>query len=115
MAIYFQNGLSLRELQHKAMVWKERNFGKGKPHQPLLGLAEEVGELAHAHLKIEQGIRTGEGLEAKRLDAVGDIFIFLMDYCNVNGLDLDECITKTWAEASKRDWLNNKKTGKPKA
>lgn len=103
--------LTLSQLQIKAYAWTRRNFPGGKPYQPLLGLIEELGELAHAHLKRDQGIRTNEDHQAKEIDAVGDIFIYLMDYCNRNDLDLTYCILKTWAEVSQRNWLDHKENG----
>ena len=63
-----------------------------------------MGELAHAHLKEEQGIRTGENHIALAKDSIGDIIIFLADYCSARGFDLQEIIEETWAEVKQRDW-----------
>jgi NTP pyrophosphatase (non-canonical NTP hydrolase) len=99
----------IQELQKE---WQKKNFPNAKPYQPLLGLAEEVGELSHAHLKSEQGIRgTQEELTAKKKDAVGDIVIYLAGYCNLNGLDLSECVALAWEQVSKRDWNKNREDG----
>jgi NTP pyrophosphatase (non-canonical NTP hydrolase) len=70
-------------------------------------LAEEVGELAHAHLKHEQGIRglTDEQYIEQAADAVGDVVIYLASYCNSNGIDLDRCVHAAWKEVSARDWI----------
>jgi hypothetical protein len=44
--------------QKEVSDWAEYNFGADRPYtQPLMGLAEELGELNHALLKQEQGIR----------------------------------------------------------
>lgn len=94
----------LKDLQRKQSEWSALNFPDQKKYQCLLGLVEEVGELAHAHLKAEQGIRTEENLECKRRDAVGDIVIFLAGYCNHHGLDLEQCIADAWEEVRIRDW-----------
>ena len=101
----------LAVLQHEHLQWVEHNFPYQKPHQPLLGLTEEVGELCHAHLKAEQAIREftdkGLGSEAWREraeDAVGDIVIYLASYCNSVGLDLDHSVEKTWEKVSQRNW-----------
>ena len=87
------------------------NFPNKKPHQPLLGIQEEVGELSHAHLKMEQGIRTNEDHQAAKIDAVGDIVIYLADYCNQNGIFLDSAVEQTWAEVQMRNWKKNKVNG----
>lgn len=49
--------IDLTEFQNEVKAWTDKNFPDDHPHQPLLGIAEEVGELCHAHLKMEQGIR----------------------------------------------------------
>jgi NTP pyrophosphatase (non-canonical NTP hydrolase) len=107
--------VDLRELQAAHKEWSERNFPPSD--QPsgraLFGLMEELGELAHAHLKQAQGIRCNEDHGANGRDAVGDIVIFLADYCTQRGWSLEECITETWAEVSSRDWVRYPDTGRP--
>lgn len=101
-----------RVLQVQVNEWATRNFGERQPHQPLLGLQEEVGELAHAHLKMEQGIRgTKAKHRAAKIDAVGDIAIYLADYCNANNLSLSLCIEATWDKVKRRDWKKDNKNG----
>lgn len=76
-----------------------------KNYHPLLGVVEEVGELAHAHLKGEQGIRhTPEVIQAKKVDAVADIVIYLLDYCEREGISLDDAVYDVWNHVCKRDW-----------
>jgi NTP pyrophosphatase (non-canonical NTP hydrolase) len=103
-----KNNLTLEQLQEEVRTWTRQNFGKPEDrmmHQPVLGAAEEVGELCHAHLKWEQGIRgTPEELEAKAKDAVGDVIIYLADYCNLRGFNLQDILEDTWMTVSKRNW-----------
>lgn len=105
--------MNLRELQNQVGEWAKRNFPDAKPYQPLLGMTEEVGEMAHAFLKAEQGIR-GKQHEhhAAKIDAAGDVIIFLCHFCELNGIDLDAAVSLTWAEVRKRDWQKNKEDGK---
>jgi len=77
----------------------------------LLGLIEELGELAHSHLKEQQGIRTSEDHVAKAKDAIGDIVIFLADYCNARVFNLALIIKETWEQVRKRDWKRDSKVG----
>lgn len=100
--------LTFSDLQSEVGKWFKKNFPNGKPYHPLLGLSEEVGELCHAHLKMEQGIRTDEN----QADAVGCIVIYLADYCNRNGISLSNAVMTTWNEVRKRDWQKNKIDGK---
>jgi NTP pyrophosphatase (non-canonical NTP hydrolase) len=102
---------SLRELQDEMFVWSQRNFPNAQGVEPLLGLAEEVGELAHAHLKGIQKIRhTPIEIHHMKKDAVGDVFIYLADYCSRNNLDLEDCVMLTWDKVSKRDWVKKPMT-----
>lgn len=97
--------LTLRQLQYEQRAWQQHNFPNRMNYYPLLGAMEELGELAHAHLKREQGIRgDAEMHTAKALDAVADIVIFLADYCSANGIDFQEALNVTWEMVSKRDW-----------
>lgn len=99
---------TLRRLQEEQRIWVAHNFGSDRPSwHPLLGAVEELGELAHAHLKEEQGIRSSEGLEDAAKDAVADCIIYLSDYCSARGFDLDEIVSDTWDEVKQRDWKKN--------
>lgn len=94
----------IREIQKEQKEWQEKNFGQSPAHHPLLGISEEVGELCHAHLKNEQGIRGSEDNLPEIKDALADIFIFCCGYANARGIDLQEVIEETWAQVQKRDW-----------
>jgi len=101
-----------REFQDEVAEWGDRNFPKSTPYQPLLGLAEEVGELSHAHLKGEQGLRhTPLEIHRMKKDAVGDILIFLAHYCHKNNFDLQDCKDMVWEQVKQRDWIKNQKNG----
>lgn len=102
----------LEYLQAKLDHWATGNFGKDRPsYHPLLGAIEELGELAHAHLKQEQGIRTNEDHEAEARDAVGDAIFYLMDYCNLRGWSIAEIIADVEEEVFERDWNANSEDG----
>lgn len=104
----------LDKLQEKVEVWTTKNFGtpeerKSVSYHPVLGAMEELGELSHAHLKREQGIRgSAEEHIAKAKDAVGDTIIYLIDYCNINGWNLAEILEQTWDHVEKRDWTKER-------
>ncbi len=97
--------MDLQKIQAEQKVWSEKNFSNKKPYQPILGASEEVGELAHAYLKMEQGIRgTREEHVAAMKDAVGDCVIFLMDLCNQMDWSFEEIVDGTWNHVKQRDW-----------
>ena len=95
--------IDLREVEVEHQRWVLRNFGDHQSIDPMLGLVEEVGELAHAMLKRKQGIR--DVTQADLVDACGDIAIYLMDICHCEGFTLGEAIGSAWSEVSERDWI----------
>ena len=102
----------IHQMQEEIGAWSRRNFGNQPSYRPLLGAVEELGELAHAHLKSEQGIR-GETVNhiEEKVDALGDIMIYLMDYAEREAINLDAAVRITWEKVRKRDWIKNPETG----
>jgi NTP pyrophosphatase (non-canonical NTP hydrolase) len=94
----------LKKIQEEQKPWVKHNFGDRPTWMPLLGIMEELGELAHSFLKDAQGIRMSENHDAGMKDAVADIVIFLCDFCSGQGYDLESLVINTWAEVKKRDW-----------
>lgn len=104
--------MNLYDLQQQVAQWTAHNFPNKLPHQPLLGVQEEVGELAHAHLKMEQKIRGSEQEhQTAKIDAVADIVIYLADYCERNGISMGRAVQDTWEKVSLRNWIDNPKDG----
>jgi NTP pyrophosphatase (non-canonical NTP hydrolase) len=106
--------IDLEKLQKEVGDWSLKNFGDQSSSNPLLGAVEEVGELCHAHLKSQQGIRgyddPAKGIANKK-DALGDILIYLMDYCSREGISLQEALIETASEVLQRDWVGSPTTG----
>lgn len=120
-------GIGLSELTTDVGEWAAENFGdrndirnsiakRDKRQTPgadlgalfcTLGVNEEAGELTHSVLKRAQGVRLDEegvGAPAEK-DAVGDIVVYLADFCYRRGYDLDECVRRAWhGEVSDREW-----------
>ena len=71
------------QLQEEQRPWVEHNFSGRPAHQPLLGIVEELGELARAADREE------------REDAYADIAIFACDYCSAKGWDLADIFTRS--------------------
>jgi NTP pyrophosphatase (non-canonical NTP hydrolase) len=102
----------VKKIQQEQATWAFFNFGPHNSTHALLGVTEEVGELSHAHLKFLQGIRiTPAQYEIKAKDAIGDIIIYLMDYCTANGWDLEDIVRDTWDTVKTRDWKTFPKNG----
>lgn len=114
----YMDFLDLQTFQAVHKLWLEHNFPGQLPHQALLGIGEEVGELMHAHLKHEQKIRaysTESEVQFRRdaMDAIGDIMVYIASYCNTNKFDMAECLKMAWSEVKDRDWKKYPGTGVP--
>ncbi len=107
---------TLRDLQEEQKAWVKHNFDRegvrfDRARGLLLGAFEELGKLAHSHLKQHQGIRGAEAMhELDAKDAVADCVIFLADYCSARGFDMHDIVHDTWAKVKKRDWKKDKRT-----
>lgn len=102
----------LSGFQEDVYNWSLQNFGDQDYIHPLLGITEEVGELNHAVLKSRQNIRGDYQthlLEAQ--DAIGDIMIYMADFCSRFGIDFEECVRVAWGVVRKRNWAKNPNTG----
>jgi NTP pyrophosphatase (non-canonical NTP hydrolase) len=109
------NFAGLSVLQQQVGAWSSRNFptNRGKAYRRLLGAFEELGELSHAHLKAEQGIRgTPEEHRAAKKDAVADAIIYLADYCYCEDIDMGDSLQETWEQVRTRDWVKFPKNGR---
>lgn len=105
-------------LQKQHAAWEAVNFPISEQNHmhSLVGMVEEVGELAHALLKMDQGIRGTENEHmAEARDAIGDIFIYCAGLCNKLGINMQACIAHAWIEVGSRDWTKNKLDGKDPA
>ena len=100
--------MHLSQLQSERRAWVERNFpGTSGLNESILGMTEELGELAHAVLKRHQGIRgSAEEHSAAIEDAVCDLIIFACGVADAEGFDLGQAVHDTWQQVKNRDWVN---------
>lgn len=84
--------------------FKENGWDYWSPHEILVRLMEESGELArlvnHLH-----GPKKKKETEAEQdvEEEMGDIIYTLICYANSNGIDLDSAIKKSFDKVIKRD------------
>lgn len=103
----------LSDLQREHEQWVHKNFPGETTYQAFLGMVEEMGELAHAILKSEQGIRgmSEEAAMDAKIDAVGDLVVFLAGFCTMHGIDLEQAVEDTWFKVRQRDWTKDPERG----
>jgi|SRR5215475_87712 len=67
--------------------WAKENFDVERPE---LGIAEEAGELTHAVLKREQGIRSAANKKtmAEITDALGDAMIYMLHFAHLHQIPI---------------------------
>lgn len=94
----------LAKVQKELIPWQQHNFPDRPSWQPLVGMMEELGELSHSFLKSAQNIRMNEDHYAKAKDAIGDILVYLCDFCNALGWEAVPILEQVWSEVSQRDW-----------
>lgn len=124
----------LDKIQSDISVWRSKNFGMESksfvnlatmledPNNAMMitqvmGASEEVGELSHAVLKRMQGIRGMDDFDEFRkeaVDAVGDIIIYLMGFCDTICYNMSDIVEKVSEDVLEREWNNNKKNGQQK-
>jgi NTP pyrophosphatase (non-canonical NTP hydrolase) len=115
-------------LQVRLARWQTAQFGAAPNHQPVLGMTEELGELAeavlalmaaqgrvsHATLKAEQRIRgfgDQDKVRAFIADAIADYDIFAEQLCTAMRLDRGALKRATAEKVLKRNWKADPKTG----
>jgi len=104
--------MDIKEYQKDMFEWQKMNFPKSTSWQLLLGVGEEVGELNHAFLKRSQGIRGDSDQHTADIkDAVGDILIFLMNLCSLEGIDVEDTLSETWDQVRMRNWSTDPQDG----
>lgn len=75
------------ELVKERDAWVAHNFPDTNPAETTLGVIEEMGELAHSHLKQRQSIRgSDEEHVANGKDAIGDLIVYLMGCMSYRGV-----------------------------
>ena len=114
-------GINLTVMMNDLQTWSQENFGdnKGIKHLgPLIGMQEELGELAHIALTKHQDIRTEEGFDRPdelgilpEHDALADILVYWLDYCWRIGIQDPEALVEKvlYQRVLKRDWNEHRK------
>jgi NTP pyrophosphatase (non-canonical NTP hydrolase) len=108
---------NLTDLQKVLFKWCDKNFPLNNEDgtEQFLGVVEEVGELSHVILKKRQEIRgyfkKDPKAKAEAQDAVGDIVIYMMNYCSYQGWNFDKILRETADKVMGRDWNKFPKNG----
>jgi hypothetical protein len=76
---------TLEQLQEEQVLWVQHNFPDRPSWMPLMGVCEEVTELARAHANFDH---------EEILDAIGDIVVFASDYCSAMGWDMQAMLNQ---------------------
>ena len=85
----------MRELTDKIQQWAAaRNLHNADPHQQILKLGEEFGELCQALAKNRK--------PAAVKDAIGDMYVVLTILALQLDLDIEDCITAAYDEIQDR-------------
>jgi NTP pyrophosphatase (non-canonical NTP hydrolase) len=105
MSIELPEKATLTEMQkymHQKVI--ERGFSDQTLPEYFMLLAEEVGELVKAGRK---NLKTKKDLNSDFSsveDEAADVFIYLLEICNVLGVDLEVAFRKKEEKNNKRTW-----------
>jgi hypothetical protein len=78
-------------LQEESNQWAAKNFPNAQAFEPLLGIAEEYGELLESLAAGRATLELAAPADAARaetLDAISDMIIFVCDFCNKSGYSM---------------------------
>lgn len=100
-----ENDINFTNLAKIIDIWASYNFGiLRNPQDRLIGIGEEFGELCHATLKESQNIRgTPEEHRLHAQDAIGDMLIYIADYCAIRKFDLQDIMNSVVRKVVQRD------------
>lgn len=98
------NDLAYLQIEHEE--WTRRNFPHQTSEEVLIGIVEEVGELAHAVLKHNQELLTDAEYRDLAKDAIGDIALFLIGYCGIERWFFEAILEETWSKVKKRSYTS---------
>lgn len=107
--------MNLIEIQAEHKAWIARNFPTQTRDEVVLGMVEEMGELAHHLLKRAQGIR-GDGVDhdAEIRDACADLVIFMLGLADHEGFFVQDAVEEAWMQVRERDWVRFPHDGRTK-
>ena len=102
--IQFVNALDV--LQKDLFLWLNVNFPNATSDTEIKGVMEELGELCHADIKYTDAIRGFDKAkyELKAKDAIGDMVVFLMNYCSYKNIKFSDCIKIACKNVLNRNW-----------
>jgi len=104
--------MELNQIQKDLWEWEKEHFPStiGHPEQHVLGMCEEVGEIAHMILKSLQRIREGidgltEEVKMEVADGVYDTMVYGLQLLSELGIKAEPGFSETvYKEVLKRDW-----------
>jgi NTP pyrophosphatase (non-canonical NTP hydrolase) len=90
-----QKDIKFEEVQDAVVEWAEkRGITSQAPRLQLLKTMEELGELCSAVLRKD---KEGE------VDAIGDVLVTLIIYCEMQNLDITRCLLLAYNEIAGRE------------
>jgi NTP pyrophosphatase (non-canonical NTP hydrolase) len=76
------------QLKNEVGEWSDENFPDQPTVNPFIGSSEEAGELSEC-------LNTERQPNEEELDAVGDILVYLADFCYKRGIDYQEAYERS--------------------
>lgn len=103
--LFLKENPTLSDLQaYVVQMVEERGFEKEKVADILILFFEECGELARAIRKLS-GLKSDKNsVQANLEHEAADILVYLLDICNLTGVDLEKAFREKEEINKKRTW-----------
>lgn len=109
------SSVTIREIQSSVASWVKHNFPSSTAQDEILGMQEDLGKLARAYLKSKQKIRgysfSGDKSKREMSDAIGNMMIYMLGFCESVGIDLESEVFSAWEKIKKLDWSADPDSG----
>lgn len=99
----------VNEVGARCLAWREKNFGSVSMHKHLGSLTEEIGEVARAINKAEEGIRSDT--RGNLADELGDALMCVAALAAAAGVDLNEVLDRRITRMERLDFRADPENG----
>ena len=100
----------MNDLVEDVGAWQvEKGWTDLNPHTLVLGMVEELGEVARQFVKLDHGVRkdvigeTAAEFDARVLEEISDVLIYAAGLCAVQGYQFGDALAARWEHVRNRD------------
>lgn len=103
--------IDLNGYQRQINEWQDRNFGPQTTETMVLGMMEEIGEVARYLVKRRNRIRSEVSQPGTVPHEIGDVIVFALQVLTNEGWEAERVLGETFERVLARDWKLNPENG----